>query len=104
MEQLKFEIINSERLFQNKYIHNQLKLFNETNLIIAHTSVSSKYITCNDKDADWLNYNINCLIIKKIEIFRMYLKYGRPNFDNEKLQTIKTNQTEVIISSTNSYY
>ena len=49
------EMFNWEKLFQNKNIHDQLKLFNETIVNIVSNYIPNKFITCNDKDPPWLN-------------------------------------------------
>ena len=48
-------MFNWEKLFQNKNIHDQLKLFNETIVNIVSNCIPDKFITCNDKDSPWLN-------------------------------------------------
>ena len=40
-------IFNWEKLFQNKDIQDQLKLFNKTLLDIVHSYLPNKHITCN---------------------------------------------------------
>ena len=73
------EVFNKERLSQNKSIHNQLKLFNETIVNIVSNYIANKCITCNDKDPPWLNNHIKHLINHKNEVFKKYLKERRSN-------------------------
>ena len=47
------EMFNCEKLFHNKNIHDQLKLFNETIVHIVHNCISNKCITCNNKEPLW---------------------------------------------------
>ena len=47
------EMFNWEKLFQNKNIHDHLKLFNETIVNIASDYIPNKFIICNDKDPPW---------------------------------------------------
>ena len=68
------EMFNWEKLFQNKNIHDQLKLFNETIVNIVSNYIPNKFITCNDKDPPWLNDHIKQVINLKHEIFKKYLK------------------------------
>ena len=79
------EMFNWEKLFQNKNIHDQLKLFNETIVNIVSNYIPNKFITCNDKDPPWLNDHIKRLINLKNEIFKKYLKDGRPDSVYENL-------------------
>ena len=44
------EMFNWEKLFQNKNIHDQLKLFNETIVNIVSSYIPNKFINCNDND------------------------------------------------------
>ena len=98
------EMFNWEKLFQNKNIHDQLKLFNETIVNIVSNYIPNKFITCNEKDLPWLNDHIKRLINLKNEIFKKYLKDGRPGSVHENLQTITWDLTEAVSSSKNVYY
>ena len=97
-------MFNWEKLFQNKNIHDQLKLFNETIVNIVSNYIPNKFITCNEKDLPWLNDHIKRLINLKNEIFKKYLKGGRPDSVYENLQTITWDLTEAVSSSKNVYY
>ena len=98
------EMFNWEKLFQNKNIHDQLKLFNETIVNIVSNYIPNKFITCNEKDLPWLNDHIKRLINLKNEIFKKYLKDGRPDSVYENLQTITWDLTEAVSSSKNFFY
>ena len=98
------EMFNWEKLFQNKNIHDQLKLFNETIVNIVSNYIPNKFIISNDKDPPWLNDHIKRLINLKNEIFKKYLKDGRPDSVHENLQTITWDLTEAVSSSKNVYY
>ena len=60
-------MFNWEKLFQNKNIHDQRRLFIETIVSIVHNYIPNKCITSNDKDLLWLNYHIKSLINQKNE-------------------------------------
>ena len=98
------EMFNWEKLFQNKNIHDQLKLFNETIVNIVSNYIPNKFIISNDKDPPWLNDHIKRLINLKNEIFKKYLKDGRPDSVYENLQTITWDLTEAVSGSRNVYY
>ena len=98
------EMFNWEKLFQNKNIHDQLKLFNETIVNIVSNYIPNKFITCNEKDLPWLNDHIKRLINLKNEIFKKYLKDGRPDSVYENLQTITWDLTEAVSSSKKFFY
>ena len=97
-------MFNWEKLFQNKNIHDQLKLFNETIVNIVSNYIPNKFITCNEKDLPWLNDHIKRLINLKNEIFKKYLKDGRPDSLYKNLQTITWDLTEAISGSKSVYY
>ena len=92
------EMFNWEKLFQNKNIHDQLKLFNETIVSIVSNYIPNKFIICNGKDTPWHLTNL------KNEIFKKYLKDGRPGSVYGNLQTITWDLTEAVSSSKNVYY
>ena len=58
------EMFNWEKSFQDKNIHDQLKLFNEA-VVNSHNYIPNKCITCNYKDSFWLNDPIKGLINHK---------------------------------------
>ena len=98
------EMFNWEKLFQNKNIHDQLKLFNETIVNIVSNYIPNKFIICHDKDPPWLNDHIKRLINLKSEIFKKYLKDGRPGSVYENLETITWDLPEAVSSSKKFYY
>ena len=77
---------------------------NETTVNIVSNYIPNKFIICNDKDPPWLNDHIKCLINLKNEIFKKYLKDGRPDSVYENLQTITWDLTKAVSSSKNVYY
>ena len=98
------EMFNWEKLFQNKNIHDQLKLLKKTIVNIVSNYIPNKFIIWNDKDPPLLNDHIKRLINLKNEIFKKYLKDGRPDSVHENLQTITWDLTEAVSSSKNVYY
>ena len=58
------EMFNWEKSFQDKNIHDKLKLFNEA-VVNSHNYIPNKCITCNYKDPFWLNDSIKGLIDHK---------------------------------------
>ena len=96
-------MFNWEKLFQNKNIHDQLKLFNERVVNIVSNYIPNKFTTCNDKDHPVLNDPIKRLINMKNEIFKKYLKDGRPDYVYENLQTITWDLTGASNNSKNVY-
>ena len=61
-------MFNREKFFQNKNIHDQLKLFIETIVNIVSNYVPNKCITNYDRDSPWLIYHIKRYIYQKNEI------------------------------------
>ena len=98
------EMFNWEKLFQNKNIHDQLKLFNETIVNIVSNCIPDKFITCNDKDSPWLNDHIKRLVNLKNDIFKKNLKDGRSDSVYENLETITWDLIEAVSSPKNVYY
>ena len=96
-------MFNWEKLFQNKNIHDQLKLFNERVVNIVSNYIPNKFTTCNDKDHPVLNDPIKRLINMKNEIFKKYLKDGRRHYVYENLQTITWDLTGASNNSKNVY-
>ena len=59
------KMFNWENLFQNKNIHDQLKLFNKTVDNIFYNYIPNKRMACNGKNPPWLNDQIKRLINQK---------------------------------------
>ena len=97
-------MFNWEKLFQNKNIHDQLKLLKKTIVNIVSNYIPNKFIIWNDKDPPLLNDHIKRLINLKNEIFKKYLKDGRPDSVYENLQTITWDLTEAVSSSKKFFY
>ena len=91
-------MFNWEKLFQNKNIYDQLKLFNETIVNIVSNCIPDKFITCNDKDCPWLYDHIKRLVNLKNDIFKKNLKDGRSDSVYENLETITWDLIEAVSS------
>ena len=95
--------LSRKNYFKMKIFTINLKLFNETIVNTVSNYIPKKFITCKDKDPPWLNDHIKRLINLKNEIFKKYLKGGRPDSVYENLQTITWDLTEAVSSSKNVY-
>ena len=95
-------MFNWEKLFQNKNTHDQL--FNEAIVNIVSSYIPNKFIICSDKDPPRLNDHIKRLINFRNEIFKKYLKDGRPDSVYENLLIITWDLAEAVSSSKNVYY
>ena len=77
------DLINWERLFNNKNINEQVSILNETILNVFNNYVPNKNITIDDKDPVWMNETIKLKIKVKDNMYNKYLQNGRfENFNN----------------------
>ena len=55
-------------------MHKQVELFNKTLLNIFNYFIPNKIISCDDKDAPWMNDKIKKLIVRKNWLFQCQRK------------------------------
>ena len=97
-------MFNWEKVFQNKNIHDHLKLFNETIVNIVSNYIPNKCITCNNKDPPSSNDHTKRLINQKNEIFKKYLKDGKPTSVQENPQNLYMGSNRSKKQLRNVYY
>ena len=98
------DLINWERLFNNKNINEQVSILNETILNVFSNFVPNKYITFDDKDPVWMNETIKLKIKAKDNMYNKYLQNGIFKSDFVLLQTLITELNELIIATTKALY
>ena len=98
------DLIDWERLFNNKNINEQVSILNETILNVFSNSVPNKYITIEDKDSVWMNETIKLKIKAKDNMYNKYLQNGRFESDFVLLETLITELNELIATTKALYY
>ena len=98
------DLINWERLFNNKNINEQVSILNETILNVFSNYVPNKYITIDDKDPVWMNETIKLKIKAKDNMYNKYLQNGRFESDFVLLETLITELNELIVTTKALYY
>ena len=98
------DLVNWERLFDNKDINSQVTVLNETILNVFRDYVPNKYITIDDKDPVWMNDLIKSKIKIKNLFFKQSIQNGRFEGDYVFLEALITDITELISSTKNLYY
>ena len=71
------DLVNWERLFDQKAINAQVTAFNETILNVFRNYVPNKYITIDYKDPVWMNEDIKAKIKEKNTFYQKYIENGR---------------------------
>ena len=98
------DLINWERLFNNKNINEQVSILNETILNVFSNYVPNTYITIDDKDPVWMNETIKLKIKAKDNMYNKYLQNGRFESDFVLLETLLTELNELIVTTKALYY
>ena len=96
------DLINWERLFNNKNINEQVSILNETILNVFSNYVPNKYITIDDPV--WMNETIKLKIKAKDNMYNKYLQNGRFESDFVLLETLITELNELIATTKALYY
>ena len=68
------ELVNWETLFQNKTVHKQVFIFNETLMNIFSNFIPNKYITFDDRDPPWMNDFVKTKTKFKNQLYNTYIK------------------------------
>ena len=98
------DLINWERLFNNKNINEQVSILNETIFNVFSNYVPNKYITTDDKDPVWMNETIKLKIKAKDNMYNKYLQNGRFESDFVLLKTLITELNELIATTKALYF
>ena len=87
MESIKrsIELVNWETLFQNKTVHKQVSMFNETLMSIFSDFIPDKYISFDDRYPPWMNDLVKTEIKFKNQLYNTYIKNGYKENDYNML-------------------
>ena len=99
-----YELVNWEKLFDQKSIDAQVATFNDTVLNTFRNFAPNKYITIDDKDPVWMNETIKSKIKAKNILYKKYIQNGRFESDFIFLENLITELNELISSTKASYY
>ena len=98
------DLINWERLFNNKNINEQVSILNETIFNVFSNYIPNKYFTTDDKDPVWMNETIKLKIKAKDNMYNKYLQNGRFESEFVLLETLITELNELIATTKALYY
>ena len=68
------------------YVHEQVSILNRTLINIFSNFIPNKLVTFNDKDPPWMTSDLRDKINWKSSIYKDYLKNGKTNYRDIKLQ------------------
>ena len=91
------DLVNWERLFDQKDINAQAVALNETILNIFHNYVPNKYITFDDEDPVWMNETIKSKIKAKNALYKKYVQNSRFESDFVYLENLIIELNELIL-------
>ena len=98
------DLVNWERLFDQKSIDAQVATFNDTVLNIFRNFVPNKYMTIEDKDPVWMNETIKSKLKAKTMLYKKHIQSGRFENDVIFLENLITELNNLISSTKASYY
>ena len=98
------DLVNWERLFDQKSTDAQVATFNDTVLNTFRNSVPNRYITIDDKDSVWMNETIKSKMKGKNILYKKCIQNGRFESDFIFLENLITELNEFISSAKASYY
>ena len=98
------DLVNWERLFDQKSIDGQIATFNDTVLNTFRNFVPNKYITIDHKDPAWMNETIKSKMKAKNILYKKYIQNRRFESDFIFLENLLTELNELISSTKASYY
>ena len=98
------DMVNWERLFDEKDLNAQVIALNETILNVFRNYVPNKYITVDDKDPVWMNEIIKSKMKAKNKLYKQYIKNGRFESDFVFIESLVNEINELISNAKNLYY
>ena len=98
------DLVNWERLLDQKDNNTQLAAFNETILNVFRNYVPNKYITADDKDPVWINETIKSKIEAKNELYKNKFRMEDLKVTTFKLENVITKLKDLISSTKTLYY
>ena len=103
---IKFKIVNTpwEYLFSNKSLDDMVNIFSSTFLNIINSNVPSKVITCDDKDAPWVNSTIKNLMHKNRKLYSEWNSNGRQPARRDRVKQHQSKTEKAIIDAKNRYF
>ena len=98
------DLVNWERLVDQKDNNTQLAAFDETILNVFRNYVPNKYITADDKDPVWINETIKSKIEAKNELYKNKFRMEDLKVTTFKLENVITKLKDLISSTKTLYY
>ena len=98
------DLVNWERLVDQKDNNTQLAAFDETILNVFRNYVPNKYITADDKDPAWINETIKSKIEAKNELYKNKFRMEDLKVTTFKLENLITKLKDLISSTKTLYY
>ena len=98
------DLVNWERLLDQKDNNTQLAAFDETILNVFRNYVPNKYITADDKDPAWINETIKSKIEAKNELYKNKFRMEDLKVTTFKLENLITKLKDLISSTKTLYY
>ena len=98
------QIVDLNRLFAKKTVHQQVNLLNDITLNVFTNFVPNKVITCDDRDPPWINDNIKNIIKWKNSMYKNYKRNGQKTEDYELLVKAVSEVSQLIEKSNDEYY
>ena len=98
------DLVNWERLLDQKDNNTQLAAFKETILNVFRNYVPNKYITADDKDPVWINETIKSKIEAKNELYKNKFRMEDLKVTTFKLENVITKLKDLISSTKTLYY
>ena len=96
--------IDWERVFSNINVDEQVTIFNTYLINIFHNFIPNEVITIDDRDPPWMTSLIKKKFQAKDLLYQNYLRYGRSQFDYEKVEEACHSINNLILDSKNAYY
>ena len=95
---------NWHDLFLNLNVSEKSLVFTDVFLDFMAKHISSKIITCNEKDATWINPEVKTAIKRKSRVYRKWVNRGRNPCDHDEVCEIRNATYKLIKEAKLAYY
>ena len=91
-------------ILRHKSVNQMAQLFSETFLDIMSRHVPNKIVTCNDRDAPWMNSEVKTAIKRNTRVYRKWVLRGRDPSTRDHIREVQNLTNKTIRQAKKNYF
>ena len=93
--------VDWDNSFLNRDINEMASIFSEKFMLIMSENIPNRIVTCNDKDAPWINSEVKSAIRRNYRVYRKWVLRGRIPSEKDHVRSVQ-NATNRLIKKSES--